>query len=90
MTILVLVAYFHSVLSFACQVHSRSQQNVAMHCACGGEVCEDTCLDMRLKVCQDICPGSELLLYKDTDGQSEAAINKKHQKEKEGNYQENY
>lgn len=67
----------------------RSQQNVAIHCACGGEVCVDTCVDMRLRVCQDIHPGSELLLYRDADGQDCAAKNGQDQKEQKGNYQEN-
>lgn len=62
---------------------------MAVHCACGGEVCVDTCVDVRLRVCRDIHPGSELLLYKDADGQGEAAKNEKDQKGQEGNYQEN-
>lgn len=80
-------------LRFACQVQNRAQQNVAKHCACGGEACVDTCVDtcvdMRLRVCRDIQPGSELLLYEDSDGEGRAAKEGKERKGQEGNYLEN-
>lgn len=66
-------------LSFACQVQSRAQQNVAVQCTCG-EVCADECVDACLRVCQDIQPGSELLLY--AVGKSQAT---KEQSGHEGN-----
>lgn len=68
-------------LSFACQVQSRAQQNVAVQCTCG-EVCGDECVDVCLRVCQDIQPGSELLLYKDAVGKNRAT---KEQSGHEGN-----
>lgn len=80
-------------LRFACQVQSRAQQNVAKHCACGGEACVDTCVDtcvdMRLRVCREIQPGSELLLYEDADGEGPAAREGKERKGQDGNYLEN-
>lgn len=68
-------------LSFACQVQSRAQRNVAVQCTCG-EVCADECVDVCLRVCQDIQPGSELLLYEDAVGKSQAT---KEQSGHEGN-----
>lgn len=63
--------FVFSPLRFACQVRSGAQQNVAVQCACGGEVCVGECVDVCLRVCQDIQPGTELLLYGDTVGKSQ-------------------
>ncbi|XP_036952210.1 zinc finger protein 408-like isoform X2 [Acanthopagrus latus] len=54
-------------IKFACQAHSRAQQNVAVQCTCG-EVCVGECVDVCLRVFQDVQPGAELLLYEDTVG----------------------
>ncbi|XP_053180697.1 zinc finger protein 408-like [Scomber japonicus] len=53
-----------SWISFACRARSRSQQNVAVQCACG-EVCAGECVDVCLRVCRDVQPGTELLLFGD-------------------------
>ncbi|KAK2853617.1 hypothetical protein Q5P01_006278 [Channa striata] len=54
-------------ISFACQVQSRGQQNVAVQCTCR-EVCVGECAEVCLCLCQDVHPGTELLLYDDTVG----------------------
>ncbi|KAG7482673.1 zinc finger protein 408-like isoform X1 [Solea senegalensis] len=56
-------------INFACQAQSSAQQNVAVHCACG-DTCVAECMDVFLRVCEDVHPGTELLLYKDTVGES--------------------
>ncbi|XP_040893077.1 zinc finger protein 408 [Toxotes jaculatrix] len=58
-------------INFACQARSRAQQNVAVQCACG-EVCVAECVDVCLRVCEVVQPGTELLLYDDSVGKSQA------------------
>lgn len=60
-----------------------------MQCACGGEACVDTCVNVHLRVCRDIQPGSELLFYKDAVEEGQTAKEGKEREGQEGNYLEN-
>ncbi|XP_074522783.1 uncharacterized protein LOC141787932 isoform X2 [Halichoeres trimaculatus] len=57
---------FSSVwIRFACQVSSSALRNVTAQCVCG-EGCVCRCADVSLRVCRDVQPGTELLMFEDT------------------------